>query len=473
MKKSGYRTILHIYLIFFLSLLGSILAAIGIFMLLITVQKPDGAAARSDWPKAFTENFKQQIIFVGDKPQITQAGLVLLQDNQIGLQILDDTGNEIYAFQTPEKAITHYSITDLLRLNQTGHFDTEKNTSFVGVVTYQETDYTYIVHFPIEIRKITMYLNGERFTGGKTVILCTVGIVLLVILVAGMAYGFWTAKIISRLARSIKDISKRSYLPFRSKGAFGDLYDSLNTLDMEIKASDRLREETESMRRKWIANITHDLKTPLSPIKGYAEIILEDTLKTEEQCKRYAGTMLKNAAYMENLIDDLKLTYQLENGIVPVNRQEQDLIRFLRELVIDILNRPEYDNRCIHFENRDETILLPIDYKLLTRAFQNLIINAFVHGDKNTEITLQIASCENDVKITVTDNGKGMTEEETDRLFERYYRGISTDSKPEGTGLGLAIAKNIVELHSGTISVSSIPKVGTTFLICFPTVKVN
>lgn len=390
-----------------------------------------------------------------------------MQENKIGIQILDEAGNEVYSFQTSEKAITHYSIPDLLQLNQTGRLDTETGTSLVGIANHQETGYIYIIHFPVEIKKITMYLNGERFMGGKTVILSTVGILLIVILAAGIVYGFWTARIISRLSASIKDISKRSYLPLPDSGAFGELYDSLNILDTEIKTSDKLREETENMRREWIANITHDLKTPLSPIKGYSEILLDDTAKTEEQCRRYVGIMLKNTAYMENLLDDLKLTYQLESGMVPVHRQEQNLVRFLRELTIDILNRPEYENRCIHFESLDDTILFPFDSKLLTRAFQNLIINAFVHGDNSTEITLNINASEYAVNITVADNGNGMSGEEIDRLFERYFRGTNTENKTEGTGLGLAIVKNIVELHSGTISVSGLPHMGTAFLIGF------
>lgn len=468
MKKSGYCTILHIYFIFFLSLLGTILAAAGLCMLLITVQKQDGMSARSDWPKAFTEDFKKQIIFADDKPHVKREGLLLLQENHIGLQIIDNAGNEIFSFQAPENAGTHYSVTDLLRLNQTGDFDTEKNTSFVGMTAHGKSDYTYITHFPMEIRKITMYLNGERFTGGKTIVLSTLGILLFLMLAAGTAYGFWTAKMIDRLIKSIKDISKRSYLPLRKSGAFSDLYNSLNTLDTEIKAGDSLREETENMRREWIANITHDLKIPLSPIKGYSEILLDDTPKTEEQYRRYAGTMLKNAACMEGLLDDLKLTYQLKSGMVPLNRKEQNLIRFLRELAIDILNRPEYENRRILFECLDETVLFPFDSILLTRAFQNLIINAFVHGDNDTEITLKISASENAVHVTAADNGTGMSEEQAQRLFERYYRGTSTESKPEGTGLGLAIVKNIVELHEGTISVFSIPGIGTAFLICFP-----
>lgn len=468
MKKSGYRTIFHIYLIFFLSLLGTLIAVCCLCLLLVTVQSPDGKNVRSNWTNIFTQDFSENIIFINDKPQVKQTGIELLQDNHIGLQILDSAGNEIYSYQKPEDVQSYFSNTALLRLNQTGGFDTKDMTAFIGEVTNRETDYAYIVYFPMKIQKVTMYLNGERFTGGKKIVFSIFGILLAVVIFTGIAYGFYMAKAISHLTMSIQDISKRCYIPFHNRGAFRDLYDSLNELDREIKASNKLRTETEIMRREWIANITHDLKTPLSPIKGYAEILYDDTVKTEEQCRRYAGVMLKNAAYMENLIDDLKLTWQLENGMLPVTRQEQNLIRFLQELVIDILNRPEYENRNIQFECVDDIILLCFDTKLFTRAFQNLIINAFVHGNKDTEITLQISASKNDVNITVSDNGKGMSAAETDRLFERYYRGTNTEKQTEGTGLGLAITKSIVELHGGTISVSSIPGIGTSFSICFP-----
>ena len=174
------------------------------------------------------------------------------------------------------------------------------------------------------------------------------------------------------MVTSIQDISGRCYLPVKAKGAFRDLYNSLNELDAGVKTSDKLREETENMRREWIANITHDLKTPLSPIKGYAEVLHDDTEKTAVEYRRYAGIMLKNAAYMENLIDDLKLTWQLENNMLPINRQEQNIVRFLRELSIDILNRPEYENRMILFECSDnitdKTALLSFETKLFTKG---------------------------------------------------------------------------------------------------------
>lgn len=90
-----------------------------------------------------------------------------------------------------------------------------------------------------------------------------------------------------------------------------------------------------------------------------------------------------------------------------------------------------------------------------------------MHGEEHTEVTLRLLVSDSTLEIYVADNGKGMKPETTEHLFDRYYRGTNTEQKPEGSGLGLAIAKGIIEIHSGTISVSSIPTVGTTFQIEF------
>ncbi|SFG46738.1 sensor histidine kinase [Enterocloster clostridioformis] len=468
MKKSGYKTIFHIYLIFFLSLLGTVILAGFLFFLTFMVTKPDGTIARSDWPKTFTEDFAEHIVFIDSEPQVKQAGMELLWNNKTGIQILDCSGHEVFGYQKPELADKRYTSTELLRLSQTGKSENGDVTAFVGMVSNDGKDYTYILYPPVDVSKLTMYVNGEHFDGGKNIILPIVFVLFLAILLSGVLYGLWTTRAMKRLMVSIQEISIRSYFPVKDHGVFQDLYNSLNELDAEIKTSDRLRGQTEKMREEWIANITHDLKTPLSPIKGYAEVLKEDGVKSQERCRRYAAVILKNAAYMENLINDLKLTYQLENGMFPINRQEQDAVRFLKELVIDILNTPEYENRMVHFENKEPAILYSFDSTLLTRAFRNLIINAFVHGEENTEVILEIKRTGTSLQIRVSDNGKGMTAEEIEHLFDRYYRGTNTEQKTEGTGLGLAIAKSIVELHGGSIAASGIPGMGTTFQIDFP-----
>lgn len=467
MKQSGYRTVFHIYLIFVLSLVATFLLGCWLFLQTFFIQSPSGANVRSDWPKAFTENFQQQIIFIDGAPQIRQAGISLLQENTIGIQILDTSGREVFSYQKPEQARTTYSSAELLRFVQPGHPAKSGTAVFSATVSDSGSEYVYILYFPMTISQVTMYVNGERFAGGKAIILPILLVLFFIILVLGVLYGFFTSRAIKRLTTAIHEISDRSYLPVQDQGVFRDLYGSLNNLDADIKASDQLRMRTEKMREEWIANITHDLKTPLSPIKGYAEILLEDSSTGPEQVRRYAGITLKNVSYMETLVDDLKLTYQLENGMLPVNREEQDIVRFLKELVIDILNAPEYEKRTIHFESAEGSSLLSFDQTLFTRAFRNLIINAFVHGEDDTEVTLCVSALGGTLKIDLSDNGKGMEPETVEHLFDRYYRGTNTEQRPEGSGLGLAIAKSIIELHGGTISVSTIPTIGTAFQIEF------
>lgn len=473
MKKSGYRTTFHIYFLFFLTLLGIVTISCGLFFMVITARKSDGSFVKSNWPVRFTENFKKEIIFEGGKPHINESAMEELEKEDIGLQILDDQGNELYSYKRTSEMNSSYSNTELLQLYRNGSLKDKKSTSFIGEISYKGSDYLYILHFPMKITKTTMYLSGESFTQGKSVILIFMITFLVVIILAGIIYGFRTTRTMDRLSKAIEDISKRSYLPVYKQGAFNDIYKSLNELDGEIKVSDKLQKETETLRKEWIANITHDLKTPLSPIKGYAEILSEEGPKTEEQCRRYSKIMVKNVSYMETLINDLKLTYQLDGGMVPFNPEEKNIVRFLKEVVIDILNNPEYEQRCIDFNSSSEEIPVSFDNTLLTRAFNNLIINAFVHGDKNTEVEINISTIENSVKITVGDNGKGMTQAEEEKLFDRYYRGMDTKQKPEGTGLGLAITKGIIELHRGNISVSSVINSGTVFEIILPCLKDN
>lgn len=467
MKRSGYRTILHIYFIFFLSLLGAVLLAVCLCLLTVTIQKPDGSIAGTDWPSQFTEEFRDQIIFIDTLPQIRQAGIARLQDYGIGVQLLDASGREVYSYQKPEWAGVTYSWVELLELCQTGGAADKEMTAFAGTVSNDGKDYAYILYFPVNISKVMMYLNGARFVGGKAILLPILAALLLMILISGALYGLFTTRAMKRLAAAVQEISVRSYLPVHDSGMFHDLYESLNTLDAEIRASDQLRSQTETMREEWIANITHDLKTPLSPVRGYAELLGEEGEKSEEQCRRYGEIMLKNVSYMEALIDDLKLTYQLENGMLPANRKEQDLVRFLKELAIDVLNTPEYEHRIIHFESTADTVSFSFDRMLFTRAFRNLIINSFVHGEENTQVSLRISVSDTVVNVEVADNGAGIRPEQAEHLFDRYYRGTSTEEKPEGSGLGLAIAKNIIELHGGKIRVVSIPAVGTTFVIEF------
>ena len=211
------------------------------------------------------------------------------------------------------------------------------------------------------------------------------------------------------------------------------------------------------------------MKTPLSPIKGYAELLADNSVKETQEIQEYGKIILKNVNHTEKLINDLKLTYQLESGAIPYNPKDVRIIRCVREWVIDIVNDPAFSDRDITFESNTPELIARIDPDLFRRAVQNLMINALTHNPENTKVKITVTvTAENRILISVQDNGAGISEKDQAELFERYYRGTNTKEKPEGSGLGLAIAKQIVTLHGGNIIVKSRVNAGTEFIISLP-----
>ena len=464
MKRSGYKSAFHIYVIFFILLIGTLAAGIGMVVYNITIQKPDGQVGLSKWPIDFTNDFSEYIVFTGDVPQIKQSGLKLLQENDLWFQIIDANGNEIQSFDKPQGVPSHYSPSAILNIYQNG---IGKDSVFLRNLHSGDKEWTYMIGFPVQISKVTMYVSGDRFTTFKPVVFVMFGVTLLLLVIAGFLYSFLVAKQTTHIRKSIREIASRTYIPVLNNGSFGDIYEELNAMNAEIRSSDEARVKDEKLREEWIANITHDLKTPLSPIRGYAELIsAQDSETGPDELKEYGDIILKNTAYAETLINDLKLTYQLKNGMLPLHKSRQNIVRFTKELVIDLLNNPEYEDRNISFFSTDDTIELTFDAVLLKRALNNLITNALVHNNRKTEISVFVRSGDR-IKISVQDNGCGMKKEELDNLFVRYYRGENSAEKPEGSGLGMAIAKQIIELHGGSILAESEPGSGTCITIEF------
>lgn len=315
-----------------------------------------------------------------------------------------------------------------------------------------------------------LYYNGEtvsRLSPMFRIVLFSISFVGISLF---LIYGIWLTRQMGKISRGIGAITLRTYQKLPEKGIFNGIYAALNQMDAEIRHSDQLKNETECTRQEWIANITHDLKTPLSPVKGYAEMLACGTASDSQTVQEYGSIILKNVDHVEKLINDLKLTYQLESGALPFHHQQVQLVRYLKELVIDIANDPAFSNRSIVFECDLPEITAVIDPDLFHRAVCNLVVNALVHNPPDTTVTVSVAEDkEKGVCLSVRDNGVGISETEQAKLFTRYYRGTNTKEKSEGSGLGLAIAKQIVVLHNGEITVKSEPGKGTVFSIVLPT----
>ena len=324
----------------------------------------------------------------------------------------------------------------------------------------------YLIGFPYNIGYYPVWYNGQRVMRLSPVARIPVIAGLLILAGVLFAHSIWLSGKLSKVSRGISELSDRKYKKVKEKGSFGGVFETLNKVDDDLRNADKLKEETETARKDWITNITHDLKTPLSPVKGYAELLADGTYKTDEEVAEYGRIILKNTDRVERLINDLKLTYQLDSGALPLSLEKVSLTRLVKEWVIDIINDPAFSTRDISFEG-DEDIMITADPSLLRRAVSNIVINALTHNPEDTKVKVTV-TCKDMVLISVKDNGVGIDESELKDLFNRYYRGTGTDQKPEGSGLGLAIAKQIVNLHGGDIKAVSRPGEGTDFIISLP-----
>ena len=440
-------------------------AGIGLFYILFSIPEPEGLSLAT-WPNRFTDNFSIWMKNGKGTLQIEDIGLERLDEYDLWLQVIDETGQEVFSHNKPENFPAKYTASELMAFSTSDYED--GNTVFVSSFEEDGQTWNYLIGFPYDVGKYMLYYNGEVVGRLKPVFTLS----LFGVIFAGSAlfliYGIWLTHQTGKIAKGIGSISRRVYKSIPEKGTFGSVYIALNKMNEEIRHSDQIKEETDRVRREWITNITHDLKTPLSPVKGYAELLADGTDVDTKTAQEYGTIILKNVDYAEKLMNDLKLTYQLESGAFPFRPQPVRLVRYLKELVIDIANDPAFSDRSIEFAYDLPEFTVSIDPDLFHRAISNLVINALVHNPPTTKVIVSVLKENQDIFISVRDNGIGISEAEQAELFNRYYRGTNTKEKTEGSGLGLAIAKQIIVLHGGEIAVKSKIGEGTEFSIRLP-----
>jgi len=465
-NKKKLSPFLRIVILVLVLLFITVVVAIGMFYYIFGIAEPEGLSLAS-WPDRFTDNFSVWMKNDNGDIKVEKIGLKRLDEYRLWLQVIDETGQEVFCHNKPECYPVRYSASELISLSTNAYG--QGNTVFVNSYEDSGKTWSYLIGFPYAIGKHVLYYNGENV--GRLSPLLRMGIFfgLCAVILLVIFYGFWLTGHLGKIAKGISNVSVRCYKMLPEKGVFGEIYGALNKMDAEIRCSDKVQMDTERIRREWIANITHDLKTPLSPIKGYAELLMGSPSPDSETMQEYGGIILKNVNYTEKMINDLKLTYQLDSGAVPYCPQTVRLVRFLKELVIDIVNDPVFTNRSIEFKSDIQECEVCLDVDLFRRAVNNLIINALTHNPPETKVTISIdTDPKKGILICISDNGTGMGDKERLELFNRYYRGTNMKEKPEGSGLGLAIAKQIITLHNGNIDVKSKRGEGTRFTIVLP-----
>ncbi len=234
------------------------------------------------------------------------------------------------------------------------------------------------------------------------------------------------------------------------------------------------QDQSDTLNREVISNITHDLKTPLTAIKGYAQGILDGVAGSPDRMNKYVLTIRNKADDMAGMVDELSFFAQiyqkdLEYHWLDVNARDY-FSECISELSLDLETR---NISLIYRYDAVEAGMIHIDREKLKRVINNVIGNAAKYIQRETGIVfVNIEETEEEVIVCITDNGVGIPQDELKRVFERFYRTDSSrNSKTGGSGLGLAIAKKIMEEHGGKIWAESKIGKGTRISFCLPKVK--
>lgn len=281
------------------------------------------------------------------------------------------------------------------------------------------------------------------------------GIFLIMLLLSWMIARWQTRRIIG----PINDIDLENPL---ENITYRELEPLLVAMDLNNKQKDMVS----NMRKEFSANVSHELKTPLTSISGYAEIMKNGIVK-EKDITNFADRIHKEASRLIKLVNDIINISRLDEGYVDIEKEYVDLFEMSREISSRLAKQA--NDKGIKVALEGERVICHGIRQILDDMVYNLVENAIKYNKENGKVTIWVGSTLDGVKIRVTDTGIGIADEETDRIFERFYRVDKSHSKEiGGTGLGLSIVKHGAMVHGASLSVDSKLGEGSVFEIRFP-----
>ena len=265
-----------------------------------------------------------------------------------------------------------------------------------------------------------------------------------------------------RLSRAMRAVAQGDFtvsvrpVHKRSKFDYMDLmFEDFNRMVQELSS-------IETMKDDFIANVSHEIKTPLAVIRGYASALQRDSLSEEER-REYAATIASASESLSVLISNILKLNKLENQEIVPNAAPYDLTRQLCDCAL--AHEAQWEKKHIDFDAQlEERVMILADESMLEIVFNNLIANAIKFTEPGGRIVLRQEKEGGDVLVTVSDTGCGMNEETIKHIFDKFYQGDSSHSR-EGNGLGLALVKRVLDISGGSIAVRSAPGEGSEFIV--------
>jgi len=253
------------------------------------------------------------------------------------------------------------------------------------------------------------------------------------------------------------DFSQR--VRIKDRGEVGELAKTFNSMADDL-------ERTEKLRRNMVADIAHELRTPLSNVSGYLEAIRDEVIKPEPST---IASLSEEVDLLSRLVDDLQELALADAGELKLNRQSEDITQLIQQAVKAVQTKVLAKGLEINVDITANLSSVNIDYQRISQVLRNLLENAIKHTPNGGKITVSAVQQESFIRVNVEDDGEGIPAEDLPNMFERFYRVDKSRTRHAGgSGLGLTIAKRLVESHGGTISVQSELGKGSCFSFKLP-----
>lgn len=253
-----------------------------------------------------------------------------------------------------------------------------------------------------------------------------------------------------------------------NKDEIGELCEDFEEMRIRLKdnAEEKLRSEQQS--KELISNISHDLKTPITAIKGYVEGLIDGVADTPEKQNKYLQTVYSKAIDMDHLINELSFYSKIDTNKIPYTFSRLNVVGYFEDCAEDLSRELEDEHIGFSYQNYvDDSVQMIADAEQIKRVINNIVGNSKKYSDKaDTKIHMTIKDVGDFVQVEIEDNGKGIAAKDLPYIFDRFYRtDASRNSSKGGSGIGLSIVKKIMEDHGGKIWVTSKEGIGTVMYL--------
>lgn len=259
---------------------------------------------------------------------------------------------------------------------------------------------------------------------------------------------------LEEISNSLEQISKGELdirIPIETTDELGVLAQNINYMTGKLKESIEEERNAEKTKNELVTSVSHDLRTPLTSILGYLELIVHDRYHDEIALRYYADIAYGKALRLKNLIDELFEYTRVSYGGMKVNLESLNIVEIMEQLVEDFVPLLQEADMTCRLSPTKKEIFAEVDANLIVRVFENLIMNAIRYGKEGKYLDIELIE-DTDILVRIINYGEPIPSKDLPYLFERFYRVEKSRSEEMGgTGLGLAIVKSIVELHNGKI----------------------